>query len=138
MKRYLLTAGAIALSLVAFSQTDAGARWLGAKCHALIGETKYISSIGPELVVGGPTWEPSKPLPLSFANVERIARTELAKLTKDEGAWEVIEFSLHRANGSVNWYYQVGMRPISPRMDPRYFSVYLSADGKAGGFHEER
>ena len=138
MKRYLLTAGAIAVSLAAFSQTDPAARWLAATCHALVGETKYTCRIDREAVIAGPAWDSSKPLPLSFAQAERIARSELARLTKDEGAWEVMTFSLIRASGSANWYYQVAMRPISRRTDKRYFNVYLNADGKPGSFYEER
>jgi hypothetical protein len=139
MKRSLILFGAIVVTLAAYSQTDPAARWLAALCHSDVGGTKYTCRIGREIVVGGPAWDSSKPLPVSFAEAERLARVELAKLTKDEGAWEVTKFGLERASCTANWYYSLELHPINPgRQDHRYFSIFLTADGKPGTFSEER
>lgn len=104
-----------------------------------MGDTNYTCRIDRDAVAGGPAWDSSKPLPLSFAQAERIARAELAKLTTHEGTWQVTTFALMRANGTANWYYHVEMYPINAQWpDQRCFNIYMTAEGKPGIFYEER
>lgn len=139
MKKLLLGIGVIAVALAASSQTDPAARWLAALCHSDVGGTKYTCRISREIVVGCPAWDSSKPLPLSLAEAERLARAALGKLTKDEGTWEVTKFGLERATGTANWYYSVELRPRNAdRDDHRSFAVFLNTQGQAGTFSEER
>jgi len=139
MKRFLVSLGTIVVALAAFSQTDPAARWFAALCHSDVGSTKYTCRISREIVLGCPAWDPSKPLPLSLAEAERLARAELAKLTKDEGTWEVTKYGLQRATSTANWYYSVELHPRNAdRNDHRSFAVFLNTQGQAGTFSEDR
>jgi hypothetical protein len=106
--------------------------------HSVVGGRKYACRIDRETIIGGPTWDSSKPLPLSLAEAERLARAELAKLTEDVSGWEVTKFELNRAPWSANWYYAVELHPVGAALTNRqYFSIFLDANGRAGNFYEE-
>jgi hypothetical protein len=63
---------------------------------------RYLARIAREAVLAGPAWDTFKPLPLSFAGVEEVARIELRKLVTDERTWRVKSFEfIHLPNTSV-------------------------------------
>ena len=56
-------------------------------------------------------WQPPAPLPLGWAKVEEIARTELRKLVQDEPNWLVTDFRVSRFERSPGWYYAITFKP---------------------------
>jgi len=63
-------------------------------------------------ILSGPEWNPSLPLPLSFAKVEEIARGQLRKLGAEDEALPVAGFEVHRLLevAEPKWYYAVTFR----------------------------
>ena len=61
-------------------------------------------------------WQPPAPLPLGWAKVEEIARTELRKLVQDEPNWLVTDFRVSRFERSPGWYYAITFKPEIERI----------------------
>jgi len=61
-------------------------------------------------------WQPPAPLPLGWAKVEEIARTELRKLVQDEPNWLVTDFRVSRYERSPGWYYAITLKPEIERI----------------------
>jgi hypothetical protein len=61
-------------------------------------------------------WQPPALLPLGWAKVEQIARTELRKLVQDEPNWLVIDFRVSRFERSPGWYYAITLKPEIERI----------------------
>src|SRR5689334_20170972 len=96
MKKYLASAAVIGISLVAFPQSDTAAHFIGATCYADLSETTYTCHIKREFIFGGPTWDPAKPLPMTFQQAERY----------------LAEHSAHRCGGAH------GHRPYGIMIEP--------------------
>jgi hypothetical protein len=100
--------------------------------YSSVDGTSYVARLERDAVALGPSWDPAKPLPLSFARAERIARTELRKLVSDEPAWWVHSFEVRRLPHTQQWYYVVGIHPPAGGHKDSYAYVMIDASGKAG------
>jgi len=93
----------------------------------------YLARIKREAVLAGPAWDTSKPLPLSLARAERVARAELRKVVTDEPAWRVRSFQLTHLPNSSSWYYSVNLIPGAKREKKTTgFTVFIDSTGRAG------
>jgi hypothetical protein len=101
-----------------------------------IGANEYLVTLEHDDVFDGPEWNPSRPLPLDFGKVEKIAREELRKLIPDDSHWEVTNLGLNRLWQTLRpeWYYVIDLQPkwdgISPSRDR--FSEMIALSGKPG------
>jgi hypothetical protein len=88
-------------------------------------------------------WQPPAPLPLGWAKVEEIARTELRKLVQDEPNWLVTDFRVSRFERSPGWYYAITLKPeieritLSPAITlleerPQSYTLLVDFSGKPG------
>ncbi len=99
----------------------------------------YVARISRDAVVAAPTWDPSKPLPLSFGKAETVARAELRKLVGDEPAWRVRSFEIVHLEQTASWYYVVDLKPLARREKKTTgFYVLIDLSGKAGPVSEGR
>jgi hypothetical protein len=96
---------------------------------------EYASWLRGASIEDSPDWVPDQPIPLKFAQLESIARQQLAKLvTNDASWWSVTSFQLHSIAGrqSLKWYFRVEMKPIwepgPPGTDPHGDSFCVSID----------
>jgi hypothetical protein len=73
---------------------------------------QYRVQLSHSDILSGPEWNPSLPLPLSFAKVEGIARQQLRKLGAEDEALPVTGFEVRRLLGVAEprWYYAVTFR----------------------------
>jgi len=87
--------------------------------------------------------QPPAPLPLGWAKVEEIARTELRKVVKDEPNWLVTDFRVSRFEGRPGWYYAITLKPeielitlmpaIAPVNErPQSYTLLVDFSGKPG------
>ncbi len=101
--------------------------------------TSYLASIKREAVTSGHVWDTSKPLPLSFAKAEQVARAELRKMVRDEPGWYVQRFQLCRLGHTEQWYYSVEFMDSKKHEEPTTgVFVFVDASGKAGSIKEGR
>jgi len=88
-------------------------------------------------------WQPPAPLPLGWAKVEEIARTELRKLVQDEPNWLVTDFRVSRFERSPGWYYAITLKPEIERVTltpaitlleerPQFYTLLVDFSGKPG------
>jgi hypothetical protein len=79
-----------------------------------INGVEYASWLQGASIEGSPDWMPDQPIPLKFAQVESIARQELAKLVTNDAHWSVTSFQLHSIAGrqALKWYFLVEMQPF--------------------------
>jgi len=88
-------------------------------------------------------WQPPAPLPLGWAKVEEIARTELRKLVQDEPNWLVTDFRVSRYERSPGWYYAITLKPEIERITltpaiklvhepPQSYTLLVDFSGKPG------
>ena len=88
-------------------------------------------------------WQPPAPLPLGWAKVEEIARTELRKLVQDEPNWLVTDFRVSRFERSPGWYYAITLKPEMERITltpaiklvnepPQSYTLLVDFSGKPG------
>ena len=124
--------GLTAMAAIAVCAQVVNTTYLPSTWQFTVDGTSYIARMEREAVVSGISWDPAKPLPLSFARAERIARTELRKLTSDEPAWEVGSFQLERLKHTQQWYYVVGFHPPAKGHKDSHAYVLVDASGKAG------
>jgi hypothetical protein len=141
MKQFLLSVcifGALAVwAQVPTSPEDATysatTKWIPNTLTFSLDGQSYLARIEREAVLAGPTWDTSKPLPLSFARAERVARAELRKFVSDEPAWRARSFELIHLPNTGSWYYSVGLVPSAKREKKTTgFHTFVDSNGKAG------
>lgn len=75
---------------------------------------EYRVSLPHRDIFSGPSWKPGLPLPLSFAEIEEIARHEFRKLGAEDEALQLTGFQLQRLldTAEPRWYYAVTFRSM--------------------------
>ena len=143
MKRllFILFCGLPFCAALLLAQTNVfPTRWLPHRTYSYIDDVQRGANIDREAVVSSPSWEPSKPLPLSFTKAEQVARSELRRIVSDEPSWEVTKFGLWRVRETSpqSWYYEVRLSPATRRREystnsyPDDFAVLIDFSGKPG------
>ena len=162
----LTGAGALALSqnLPSTLPSKSGQRYISAPPLGYgwlfqIGGKRYKTTISHDEVKAGRAWNPSMPLPLSFAKAEEIARAELKKLVGDgdTASWEITELQLKRmpanelqlirlpGNDEPRWFFLIGMKPTPADQPPSQlklehdsFFVVMNLSGVVGKIEEDK
>ena len=99
----------------------------------------YLSRISRDAVIAGPSWDTSKPVPVSFARAETVARAELRKMVSDEPSWRVRSFAIVNLPRTSCWYYVVELSPTTRReKETTGFTVLIDLHGKPGHIEEGR
>lgn len=134
----MLVIGLAAIAAAVCAQTVSNVTHLPHTWVSKVDGASYVASLEREAVVAAPSWDPAKPLPMSFSKAEQIARRELRKLVKDEPAWEVESFQLHRLKHTPYWYYNVEFRPppANGHKETYYANILVDASGKPGAIEK--
>src|SRR6185369_7831812 len=79
-----------------------------------IDRIEYATWIIGNAIESSPDWTPTQPAPLGFAQLEEIARRELAKILTNDAPWSVTSFQLLSTPGRqrLKWYFLVEMKPV--------------------------
>jgi len=101
---------------------------------------EYATWMMGDAIESSPDWTPSQAPPLGFAQLEVIARRELAKVVTNDASWSVTSFQLQSIPGreAVKWYFLVEMTPFwEPGPTPTdsshdSFCVGIDLSGKPG------
>ncbi len=74
---------------------------------------RYATSIDEAALEASPTWDMSKPPPISFKQVVEVARNEFGKRLRAKPEWRVRSIELYPANSphEGKWYYVVLLEP---------------------------
>ena len=101
--------------------------------HSRIHGEEFEVHITDKILNESPAWSIGKPVPLSIEEAVGIARKEVQKYDKKEGAWEVTSIHLQRL-GEEQWFYVIqfdptkGMSSAPPSND--YIVVPVLLNGK--------
>jgi hypothetical protein len=143
ISRALTSGGFILLATVLAAQTNHSVRWSPLSWGFIADGVRHDARIDHAAVLATKPWDTSKPLPLSFPAVERVARAELRKLVANDRVWEVTGFDIHRLQSplnSSNWFYAVHFRSTVPRQEGSVTNfldqafVFVDFNGKPGFF----
>jgi hypothetical protein len=101
---------------------------------------EYATWIAGDSLEASPDWTSAQPLPIGFAQLEEVARKELARLVTNDTPWSVTSFQLHSTAGrqSLKWYFLVEMKPFwesgSVETNQNHDSFWIGVDlsGKPG------
>jgi len=128
------------------AQTNIPTHWSPVSWHFKVDGVPHVAGIDHNAVMSARTWDPSKPLPLSFESVEIIARKKLQQIVADDGVWKAVGFEVNRLSfppDSSNWYYTVHFRTTIPRQEgsiTNYLDeaeVLVDFNGKPGYFDND-
>jgi len=105
--------------------------------HFQISGVHHTERIEQSFIQSSPQWDPTKPLPISLAEAERVARHELHKLAPDEKSWQVDYFRIKRsvAKAAPNWYFHVVFHgPYYSETNLNNATVFVDFVGRTGVF----